>query len=201
MSKRFRNISRDTLLCNYDILGKKITIMFSIMFLKCHLNMFVLAELCWMSLFDVGSPKLLSTSQQVKGVVNVTQVVARGMVERKKGAIVNISSILSQRTLKNNYIYCAAKGALDQLTRCQAVELGPFNVRVNSIHPTLVGTPYVKAILSQDPGFIDGLVERGPSNQAASIEDVVNATLFLLSDKADMINGAFLPVDGGYWCT
>ena len=137
----------------------------------------------------------------VKAVVNVTEVIAQGMVERKRGAIVNMSGILSQRHADTCYIHCAAKGALDQLTRCQAVELGPFNIRVNSVNPTIVKTPLVREVQSRNPEVVDGLTKRAPIKGAASMQDVVNATLFLLSDKADMINGAFLPVDGGYWCT
>ena len=137
----------------------------------------------------------------VKANVNVTEVVARGMVEQKQGAIVNMSSIVSQRACDTAYIYCAAQGALDQLTRCQAVELGPFNIRVNSVHPTSVDTHTVRELRARNPEVLDYFTQRAPIKGEAAIQDVVNAVLFLLSDKADMINGAFLPVDGDWMCT
>ncbi len=139
----------------------------------------------------------------VKAVVNVTQVVAKGMVARRSGAIVNISSICSRSyDVESDYIYCAAKAAVDQLTRCQAVELGPHQVRVNSVNPTVVKTSMVATYISeQDAGPVQRIVDRMPMSRMAEEKDIVNATLYLLSDKADMINGAILPVDGGYWCT
>ena len=137
----------------------------------------------------------------VKAVVNVTEVIARGMVEQKRGAIVNMSSLVSQRHWETGYIYCVAQGALDQLTRCQAVELGPFNIRVNSVHPTVVDTPGAREWRAHSPEAVDCFIRRAPIKREAGIQDVVNAVIYLLSDKADMINGAFLPVDGGWMCT
>ena len=88
------------------------------------------------------------------------------------------------------------------MTRCQAVELGPHQVRVNSVNPTIVKTPMVATYISEEnAGSIKKVIDRMPMSRMAEEKDVVHATLYLLSDKADMINGAILPVDGGYWCT
>ncbi len=138
----------------------------------------------------------------VKAVVNVTQIVGKGMVARRCGAIVNISSLAAKFHIESEYIYGAAKAALDQLTRCQAVELGPHQVRVNAIIPTATKTAMVeKFIAENDAGLVQDIINRAPIHRIAEVKDIVDATLYLLSDKADMINGAILPVDGGFWCT
>ena len=139
----------------------------------------------------------------VKGVLIVSQAVACGMVADKRGgAIVNISSITSRRGDVGDVLYGSSKGALDQITRCMAVELGPHQIRVNSIHPNLVPeTPMGRNVYENDVPTVQKLMRRTPRGRLCKIEDIVNAALFLLSEKADMINGALLPVDGGLWCT
>ncbi|XP_011877476.1 PREDICTED: L-xylulose reductase isoform X2 [Vollenhovia emeryi] len=77
----------------------------------------------------------------VKAVLNVSQVVARSMIERKSGgSIVNISSQAGQAALKDHTSYCMSKAALDMLSKSMALELGPHNIRVNSVGPTVVMT-------------------------------------------------------------
>ncbi len=140
----------------------------------------------------------------MKSVLNVSQVVARGMVADKRGgAIVNISSVDSFYGQAGGVLHCSSKGALDQITRCMAVECGPHQIRVNSINPTLVpDTTMGHQCYELFPlEALEELKQRTPMAKFAKTEDVVNATLFLLSEKADMINGALLPVDGGFLCT
>eukprot|EP01137_Pigoraptor_chileana_P019742 Opistho-2@81189 len=120
------------------------------------------------------------------------------MVEsRKGGSIVNISSQASQRPLVNHTAYCASKGALDQLTRVMALELGPHNIRVNCVNPTVVMTDMGRLGWS-DPAKAGPMLSRIPLNRFAEVSDVVNATLFLLSDRSGMVHGCMLPVDGGF---
>ena len=72
----------------------------------------------------------------------VSQIVARDMIARGvKGAIVNVSSQASMVALRDHTSYCVSKGGLDMLTKVMAVELGPHNIRVNSVNPTVVITP------------------------------------------------------------
>eukprot|EP00049_Salpingoeca_infusionum_P001241 m.46540 g.46540 ORF g.46540 m.46540 type:complete len:254 (-) comp10931_c0_seq2:56-817(-) len=128
-----------------------------------------------------------------------TQHCAKDMIGRGiKGSIVNVSSQASAVGLPNHTAYCASKGALDQLTRVMAAELGPQGIRVNSVNPTVVMTEMGRKAWS-DPDKSAAMLERIPLKRFAEEEDVVNAILFLLSDKASMIHGAFLPVDGGFW--
>lgn len=140
----------------------------------------------------------LSFSINVKAALHVAQIVARGMKARGSGgSIVNISSQASQCALKDHAVYCATKGALDMLTRVMALELGPHQIRVNSVNPTVVMTKMGKIAWS-DPEKAESMMSRIPLGKFAEVEDVVNSILFLLSDKSAMTNGAILPVDGGF---
>ena len=127
-----------------------------------------------------------------------------GMIERKSGAILNISGIGSMRGVSPGAIvYSSGQGALDQMTRCMAVELGPHQIHVNTIQPMLLPTtPMGKYAVAVEPGLDDAIIERTPLGRiGVELDDVVNAIMYLLSDKADMINGAILPIDGGWLCT
>ncbi|XP_046584676.1 L-xylulose reductase-like isoform X1 [Haliotis rubra] len=133
----------------------------------------------------------------IKSVINVSQVFAKGMVDSGHGgAIVNVSSVASQVALNEHTVYCSSKGAVDMLTKVMAMELGPKKIRVNSVNPTVVMTDMGRYAWS-DPKKADPMLARIPLGKFVEIEDVVNAVLFLLSDKAAMINGTLLPIDGG----
>lgn len=140
----------------------------------------------------------LLMSVNVKAVINVSQVVIKGMLERGEGgAIVNLSSKASMIGLKDHTVYCASKSALDSITRVMALEFGPRQIRVNAVNPTVVMTPMGREVWS-DPVVAAPVLSRIPMGRFADEEDVVNAVLYLLSDKAGMINGVTLPIDGGF---
>ncbi|XP_047464795.1 L-xylulose reductase [Mugil cephalus] len=137
-------------------------------------------------------------SVNVKAVLHVSQIVARGMKARGSGgSIVNVSSQASQCALRDHAVYCATKGALDMLTKVMALELGPHKIRVNSVNPTVVMTEMGRIGWS-DPKKAKTMISRIPLGHFAEVEDVVNSILFLLSDKSNMTNGVTLPVDGGF---
>src|SRR5918911_4452924 len=78
----------------------------------------------------------------VRAALIISQIVAAGMIQRGHGgAIVNVSSQASMVGLADHAAYCASKGALDQLTRVMALELGPHRIRVNAVNPTVTLTP------------------------------------------------------------
>lgn len=137
----------------------------------------------------------------VRAAMIVTQVVARGMISRKKGgAIVNLSSQASMVSLTDHTAYCASKGALDQLTRMMALELGPHQIRVNAVNPTVTLTPMGEMAWG-DSKKSGPMLAKIPLGRFAKPVDVAHAVAYLLSEQADMIHGAMLPIDGGFLST
>lgn len=137
----------------------------------------------------------------LRAVLVISQVVARGMIARGTGgAIVNLSSQASQVALADHAAYCASKGALDQLTRVMALELGPHQIRVNAVNPTVTLTP-MGALAWGDPAKGDPMKAKIPLGRFAFPRDVAHAVAYLLSDQADMIHGVMLPIDGGFLAT
>lgn len=137
----------------------------------------------------------------VRAIMVVSQIIARQMIDRGQGgAIVNVSSQSSMRALQDHAIYCASKGAVDQLTRVMALELGPHQIRVNAINPTVVMTPMGRRAW-EDPEKGDPIKARIPLNRFAELHHVSEAVAYLLSPYSDMINGVMLPIDGGFLTT
>ena len=134
----------------------------------------------------------------VKAVLFLSQVIAKGMVERGEGgSIVNVSSQASMAALQDHSVYCATKGALDMLTSVMGLELGKHGIRVNAVNPTVVLTKMGKMAWS-DPVKAEDMLSKIPMRKFAEEEDIVNAILFLLSEKSAMINCTKLPIDGGF---
>lgn len=134
----------------------------------------------------------------VRAAFIISQVIARGMIERGQGgAIVNVSSQSSMIGLADHTAYCASKGALDQLTRVMALELGPHQIRVNSVNPTITLTPMADMAWS-DPQKSAPMKSRISLGRFAKPIDVAHAVAYLLSEQADMIHGAIVPIDGGF---
>jgi NAD(P)-dependent dehydrogenase (short-subunit alcohol dehydrogenase family) len=134
----------------------------------------------------------------VRGAMIMSQVVAKGMIERGQGgAIVNVSSQASQVSLTDHTAYCASKGALDQLTRVMALELGPHHIRVNAVNPTVTMTPMGEMAWG-DPAKSAPMLAKIPLGRFADPIDVAYAVAYLLSERANMIHGVTLPVDGGF---
>jgi len=137
----------------------------------------------------------------LKSAFLVSQLVARQMVKNGiKGAIVNISSQASLIALPDHPAYCVAKGGLDQLTRVMANELGQYQIRVNSVNPTVVLTKLGKEAWGT-PEKGGPMLAKIPLKKFAEVSDVTNVVLFLLSPKAAMVTGIIMPVDGGFLCT
>lgn len=128
------------------------------------------------------------------GTFNCTQRVAKQMVSQGEGgAIVNIASTSGHRGKAGAIAYQSAKAAILNFTRACAVELAPHGIRVNSVTPTQTGMP-VGGKPMRDDGEPPKSVPRGRWGRP---KDQAQAVLFLVSDNADFITGADLPVDGG----
>jgi NAD(P)-dependent dehydrogenase (short-subunit alcohol dehydrogenase family) len=137
----------------------------------------------------------------LRAVLVVSQIVAKGMIERGvPGSIVNISSMSSFQALPDHAAYAASKAGLDQLSKVMAVELGPHRIRVNSINPTVVMTEMGKRAWT-DPNKGGPMLGRIPLQRFAECEDIASVVCFVLSDAAGMLNGLALRVDGGFWAT
>lgn len=134
----------------------------------------------------------------VKAVINISQIIGSQLIARKcPGAIVNISSQASLVALKDHIVYCASKSAVDSITRVLAMEYGPYNIRVNSLNPTVVWTDMAKLIWC-DPVKSDDMKSKIPLGRFAELSEVVDAICYMLSDKSSMITGVLLPIDGGF---
>ncbi|XP_002740433.2 L-xylulose reductase-like [Saccoglossus kowalevskii] len=134
----------------------------------------------------------------LKAAMHVGQIVARSMISKGTGgSIVNISSQASLMALTGHAAYSASKAGLDMLTKTMALELATHKIRVNSVNPTVVLTELGKRAWA-DPVRSESMTSRIPMNKFAEVKDVVNAVIYLLSDKADMITGSCLPIDGGF---
>ena len=130
--------------------------------------------------------------------MNISQEVVQGLkIAGKEGSIVNMSSVASLIAYPAVGLcaYSASKGGIDAMTRVMAMEQGPHKVRVNSVNLTTVWTEMAKRVL--DLSIVEKVLSMASVGRLAEVEDIVNATLFLLSDKAAMITGVSLPVDGG----
>ena len=129
------------------------------------------------------------------GTFNCTQHVAKQMVNQGRGgAIVNISSTSGHRGKSGAVAYQAAKAGILNFTRAAAIELAPHGVRVNSVTPTQTGTPVGGAQPARPDSERPASIPRGRWGKP---RDQAQAVLFLVSDNADFITGADLPVDGG----
>lgn len=137
-------------------------------------------------------------SINARGALLVTKYASREMIRLEQGgAIVNVSSQASLVALKGHISYGSSKAALDNITRVSAMELGQYNIRVNSVHPTVVMTP-MSAWYWGRPEIEGPFLETMPLGRWATEEEIAAPIAFLLSDEASMISGAALPIDGGF---
>lgn len=110
--------------------------------------------------------------------------------------VVNIASRLAWKPLEEASSYCCSEAAIIMLTKCAALELSPYGIRVNAVCPGFTRTPLTEGIYP-DEQIWNQAAERNPSKRVGMPKDVANAVMFLLSDAADYINGTHLLVEGG----
>ena len=115
----------------------------------------------------------------------------------KGGSIVFVSSICSILSYVGYTSYCSSKAALDAAARVMAIELGPRQIRVNRVNPTVVMTAMGEEHWLSNPQKLADLKARIPLRKEAEVQDVVNTTLYLLSGKSDMITCTSIMLDGG----
>jgi cyclopentanol dehydrogenase len=141
----------------------------------------------WDRIFDVNA----------RSVFIGTRAVIPFMQKAGKGNIVNISSIYGLVGAPDASAYEASKGAVRMFTKSCAVDLAPFNIRVNSVHPGVIETQMTRDLLA-DPIIRPALLGPTLLKRPAQPIEVSQAVLFLASDESSFVHGAELVVDGGY---
>ena len=133
----------------------------------------------------------------LRSAILLTQLCSKSMIRNKSGSIVNISSVNSVRGHSGVAVYSATKAALDGLTRSLARELGPMNIRVNSVAPGYFESAMVGE-LSEDAK--KRIQRRTPLGRLADPDEITEAVYFLASQQGSFITGQTLVVDGGLTC-
>jgi gluconate 5-dehydrogenase len=118
------------------------------------------------------------------------------MVERRRGKIINLCSLLSEAGRPTIAPYTASKGGVKMLTKALAVEWAPFNVQVNGIGPGYFATEMNRALI-ENPEFDRWLKARTPAGRWGRPEELIGAAVFLASDASSFITGQIIYVDGG----
>ena len=166
---------------------------------------------CAAGILQMGAATELEPAQWARafavnatGVFNLCHVVAKQMLERRKGAIVNISSNAATTPRMNMGAYAASKAAVTQFSRCLGLELAHAGIRVNVVSPGSTDTPMQQAMWaagSSAQTVINGSAEHYrlgiPLKKIATPDEIADAVLFLLSDRASHITLHDLRVDGG----
>ncbi len=113
------------------------------------------------------------------------------------GAIVNISSNASLRGQAFNTAYAAAKSGVNLLTKSSAAEYGSQGIRINAVSPGVIRTPGLELYFKEQPNMKEGLERAAAMNRLGEPEEIAEAVVFLLSERASFITGQLLSVDGG----
>jgi gluconate 5-dehydrogenase len=146
----------------------------------------VLEEDAWREVMDTN----------LTGPFLVSRRVAGGMIERQRGKIINICSLMSEVGRETTGNYAASKGGLKMLTRAMAVEWARHNIQANGIGPGYFLTEMTRK-LADDPEFDAWIRGRTPAGRWGDPAELVGAAVFLASAASDFVNGQIIYVDGG----
>jgi gluconate 5-dehydrogenase len=131
----------------------------------------------------------------------MSKEVARGMVRRGYGKIINMCSMMSELGRDTVSAYAAAKGGLKMLTRNMATEWAKYNIQANGIGPGYFATTQTAPIRVDGHPFNDFIIQRTPAGRWGNPEDLAGAAVFLASKASDFVNGQIIYVDGGILAT
>lgn len=146
-------------------------------------------------IFNMGPDDWLDVMRvNFGGVFNCTKLAMAHFMQQRDGAIVNISSVMGERGWVGESNYAASKGAVNAFTRCSAVELARFGVRVNAVLPGFVPTELVAELV--DKGG-KGIKKQIPMRDFGTADDVARVVTFLAGPDATYLTGSLITVDGG----
>ena len=131
----------------------------------------------------------------------MSQLVAKQMIERKEGKIINICSMMSELGRNSVSAYAAAKGGLKMLTKNLATEWAKHNIQVNGIGPGYFATSQTEPIRIDGHPFNEFIISRTPAARWGNPEDLAGTAVFLASKASDFVNGQIIYVDGGILAT
>ncbi|MEM7497569.1 MAG: SDR family oxidoreductase [Pseudomonadota bacterium] len=132
----------------------------------------------------------------VHSIFYVSQAVARHMIPRGRGKMINIASVQTALSRPGIAPYCASKGAVANLTKGMATDWAPKGLNCNAIAPGYFETELTAALVA-DPEFTAWLSRRTPAGRWGKVEELIGAAIFLASDASGFVNGHTLFVDGG----
>ena len=149
------------------------------------------------------NPMVMTTEEEYRRVIDVNQVgvflgmkaVTPTMTDKQTGSIINISSVAGLGGSPGMISYAASKWAVRGMSRSAAMELAPFHVRVNSIHPGIIETPMLEEFARW--GIMPQVMERIPLGRSAEAIEVARLALFLASDESSYCTGSEFTIDGG----
>ena len=136
----------------------------------------------------------------LKGYFLCGQAAAKEMAKQKSGGIINIASVAMGQPgvgFPNIAHYCASKGGIVGMTEALAVELAPYNIRVNAISPGMIETPMIEPVKS-DQKTTEAMLAKVPMHRIGKPEEVSSLVLFLASDESSYMTGSTVVVDGGW---
>lgn len=133
----------------------------------------------------------------LNGVFALSREIGKKMAERKRGSIINITSMAALYGIPQVAAYTASKSGVLGLTRALATDLSPLGIRVNSIAPGFIESPMLHQAFNSDPDRKRRVLERTPMGRLGTPEDIALAAVYLASDASKFITGINLPVDGG----
>jgi gluconate 5-dehydrogenase len=141
-----------------------------------------------------GWDRLIETN--LSSVFHVSQAVAKYMIPRKRGKIINISSVQARLGRSTIAPYAATKGGVAMLTRGMCVDWAKYGIQVNSIAPGYFATEMNKALV-ENREFSDWLCKRTPAGRWGKVDELCGAAVFLASGASTFVNGQIIYVDGG----
>ena len=129
------------------------------------------------------------------GVFNCTKAAMGHFMAQRDGVIVNVSSVMGERGWIGESNYAASKGAVNAFTRCCAMELARFGVRINALLPGFSPTELVAGLVAKDGG--KGIKKQIPMRDFGTVEEIARVAVFLAGPDSGYMTGTLVPVDGG----